>query len=143
MASARARARRDMSISRLIRSKAIKLVENSTSALACSSGETFPDRTRSVATSLIRDTNRVVALGVATKLLDLFRTRNFGGGDTLIKMKGSAGVVSYPEDPLFSVEEMIDAGEESIYRVKERGGDETKLVKLDVAVDELLELISA
>ncbi len=72
---------------------------------------------------ILPDTNRGDALGVATKLLDLFRTRNFGGGDSLIKLKGSIGVVSYPEDPLFSVEEMIDAGEESIYRVKERGGD--------------------
>ncbi len=72
---------------------------------------------------ILPDTNRRDALGVATKLLELFRTRNFGGGETLIRLKGSLGVVSYPEDPLFSVEEMIDAGEESIYRVKERGGD--------------------
>jgi len=72
---------------------------------------------------ILPDTNRTDSLGVATKLIELFRTRNFGGGDTLIKLKGSIGVVSYPEDPLFSVEEMIDAGEESIYRVKERGGD--------------------
>jgi len=71
---------------------------------------------------ILPDTNRGDAFSVAGKLIELFRTRNFGG-DTLIKLKGSFGVVSYPEDPLFSVEEMIDAGEESIYRVKERGGD--------------------
>jgi len=71
---------------------------------------------------ILPDTNRADALGVSTKLLELFRSRNFGG-ETIIHLKGSIGVVSYPEDPLFSVEEMIDAGEESIYRVKERGGD--------------------
>jgi diguanylate cyclase (GGDEF)-like protein/PAS domain S-box-containing protein/putative nucleotidyltransferase with HDIG domain len=72
---------------------------------------------------ILSDTNRVDGLAVANKILDLFRTRTFGDGNKIIKLKCSRGVVSYPDDPLFSVEEMIDAGEESIYRVKERGGD--------------------
>lgn len=72
---------------------------------------------------ILPDTNRVDAFGVGNKILELFRTRNFGDGSNIIRLKCSMGVVSYPEDPLFSVEEMIDGGEESIYRVKERGGD--------------------
>jgi len=72
---------------------------------------------------ILPDTNRVDAFGVGNKILELFRTRNFGDGSNIIRLKCSIGVVSYPEDPLFSVEEMIDGGEESIYRVKERGGD--------------------
>ena len=72
---------------------------------------------------ILLDTNRTDGLAVGTKILELFRTRSFGDGTTIIKLKCSIGVVSYPEDPLFSVEEIIDAGEESIYKVKERGGD--------------------
>ena len=72
---------------------------------------------------ILPDTNRTDALGVGTKILELFRTRSFGDGSNAIKLKSSIGVVSYPEDPLFSVEEIIDGGEEGIYHVKERGGD--------------------
>ena len=72
---------------------------------------------------ILPDTNRIDAFGVGNKILELFRTRSFGDGSNIIKLKCSIGVVSYPEDPLFSVEEIIDGGEESIYRVKERGGD--------------------
>jgi diguanylate cyclase (GGDEF)-like protein/PAS domain S-box-containing protein/putative nucleotidyltransferase with HDIG domain len=72
---------------------------------------------------ILPDTNRLDAFGVGNKILELFRTRSFGDGSNTIRLKCSIGVVSYPEDPLFSVEEIIDGGEESIYRVKERGGD--------------------
>jgi diguanylate cyclase (GGDEF)-like protein/PAS domain S-box-containing protein/putative nucleotidyltransferase with HDIG domain len=72
---------------------------------------------------ILPDTNRVDGLAVANKMIDLFRTRTFGDGTKAIRLKCSMGLVSYPDDPLFSVEEIIDAGEESIYRVKERGGD--------------------
>lgn len=72
---------------------------------------------------ILPDTNRNDASGVGHKIHELFRTRGFGDGNNIIKLKCSIGVVSYPEDPLFSVEEIIDAGEEGIYRVKERGGD--------------------
>ena len=76
---------------------------------------------------ILPDTNRIDAFGVGSKILELFRTRNFGDGSNVIRLKCSIGVVSYPEDPLFSVEEIIDGGEESIYRVKERGGDGVSL----------------
>jgi putative nucleotidyltransferase with HDIG domain len=66
----------------------------------------------------------------------LFRTRSFGDGNNIIKLKCSIGVVSYPEDPLFSVEEIIDAGEESIYKVKERGGDGLALYGREIGVSE-------
>ncbi len=72
---------------------------------------------------ILPDTNRLDGLGVANKILEMFRTRSFGDSVNTIKLKCSIGVVSYPEAPLFSVEEIIDAGEESIYKVKERGGD--------------------
>ncbi len=72
---------------------------------------------------ILPDTNRMDAFAVGNKILELFRTRSYGDGSNIIKLKCSIGVVSYPEDPLFSVEEIIDAGEESIYRIKERGGD--------------------
>jgi diguanylate cyclase (GGDEF)-like protein/PAS domain S-box-containing protein/putative nucleotidyltransferase with HDIG domain len=72
---------------------------------------------------ILPETSRTDALSVATKLLDMIRARGFGDGTNLLKIKCSLGVVSYPEDPLFSVEELIDGAEESIYRVKERGGD--------------------
>lgn len=72
---------------------------------------------------ILPDTNRTDSIEVAKKILELFRARNFGDAQHVTKLKCSIGLVSYPEDPLFSVEEMIDAGEESIYRVKERGGD--------------------
>lgn len=72
---------------------------------------------------ILPDTNRTDALIVANKILELFRTRNFGDMVNTTHLKCSIGVVSYPEDPLFSVEEIIDAGEECIYKIKERGGD--------------------
>jgi diguanylate cyclase (GGDEF)-like protein/PAS domain S-box-containing protein/putative nucleotidyltransferase with HDIG domain len=81
---------------------------------------------------ILPDTNRTDALGVGNKILDIFRTRNFGDASNIIKLKCSLGVVSYPEDPLFSVEEIIDAGEESIYKVKERGGDGVALYGHDI-----------
>ncbi|HAJ57008.1 MAG TPA: hypothetical protein DCL35_04485 [Candidatus Omnitrophica bacterium] len=81
---------------------------------------------------ILPDTNRADALGVGNKILDLFHTRAFGDGSNLIKLKCSIGVVSYPEDPLFSVEELIDGGEEGIYRVKERGGDGVALYGHDI-----------
>jgi putative nucleotidyltransferase with HDIG domain len=80
-------------------------------------------------------------LSVAHKLSELFRTRSFGDGNSAIKLKCSMGVVSYPEDPLFSVDEIIDAGEESIYRVKERGGDGVALYGHEIA-DKSLEKVS-
>ncbi len=73
---------------------------------------------------ILPDTNRTDALAVANKILEICRSRSFGDGNKIIKIKCSIGVVSYPEDPLFSVEEIIDAGEENIYRVKERGGND-------------------
>ncbi len=82
---------------------------------------------------ILPDTNRTDGLSVGNKILDLFRTRSFGDGTRAIKLKCSMGLVSYPDDPLFSVEEMIDAGEESIYRVKERGGDGVALYGHDIA----------
>ena len=72
---------------------------------------------------ILPDTNRIDALAVGNKILDLFRSKNFGDASSIIRLKCSIGVVNYPEDPLFSIEEMIDAGEECIYKVKERGGD--------------------
>jgi diguanylate cyclase (GGDEF)-like protein/PAS domain S-box-containing protein/putative nucleotidyltransferase with HDIG domain len=81
---------------------------------------------------ILPDTNRADALGVGNKILDLFHTRAFGDGSNLIKLKCSIGVVSYPEDPLFSTEELIDGGEEGIYRVKERGGDGVALYGHDI-----------
>lgn len=72
---------------------------------------------------ILPDTNRNDGMSVANKLLQILQTRSFGDGSNVIKVKCSIGVVSYPEDPLFSVDEIIDAGEESIYRVKERGGN--------------------
>ena len=72
---------------------------------------------------ILPETNRMDGLGVANKILEMFRTRSFGDSANVIKLKCSIGVVSYPEAPLFSVEEIIDAGEESIYKAKERGGD--------------------
>ncbi len=90
---------------------------------------------------ILPDTNRLDSLSVANKLLELFRTRSFGDGNNAIKLKCSMGVVSYPEDPLFSVEEIIDAGEESIYRVKERGGDGVALYGHEIA-DKSLEKLS-
>ncbi|MFH0876925.1 MAG: diguanylate cyclase [Candidatus Omnitrophota bacterium] len=72
---------------------------------------------------ILPDTNRSDGMSVANKLLQILQTRSFGDGSNVIKVKCSIGVVSYPEDPLFSVDEIIDAGEESIYRVKERGGN--------------------
>jgi len=81
---------------------------------------------------ILPDTNRLDAFGVGNKILELFRTRSFGDGSNIIRLKCSIGVVSYPEDPLFSVEEIIDGGEESIYRVKERGGDGVALYGHDI-----------
>ncbi len=81
---------------------------------------------------ILPDTNRNDALGVANKILDLFHTRSFGDGTNVIKLKCSIGVVSYPEDPLFSTEELIDGGEEGIYRVKERGGDGVAIYGHDI-----------
>lgn len=72
---------------------------------------------------ILPDTNRADAIAVGNKTLELFRTRSFGDSERVIRIKCSIGVVTYPEDPLFSADEIIDAGEESIYRVKERGGD--------------------
>ncbi|MFH1691321.1 MAG: diguanylate cyclase [Candidatus Omnitrophota bacterium] len=72
---------------------------------------------------ILPDTNRIDGLAVADKILDLLHKRWFGDEATTIRLKCSIGVVSYPEDPLFSVDEIIDAGEQSIYKVKERGGD--------------------
>lgn len=85
---------------------------------------------------ILLDTNRIDALTVANKLLELFRTRTFGDSTHIIKLKCSFGVVSYPEDPLFSVEEIIDAGEESIYKVKERGGDGLALYGHEIGISE-------
>jgi len=90
---------------------------------------------------ILPDTNRTDALAVGNKLSDLFHTRSFGDGSNAIKLKCSIGVASYPEDPLFSVEEMIDAGEEGIYRVKERGGDGVGLYGHDMG-EKLLEKYS-
>lgn len=90
---------------------------------------------------ILPDTNRFDSLSVAHKLSELFRTRSFGDGNNTIKLKCSMGVVSYPEDPLFSVDEIIDAGEESIYRVKERGGDGVALYGHEIA-DKSLEKVS-
>ncbi|MBI5873956.1 MAG: diguanylate cyclase [Candidatus Omnitrophica bacterium] len=81
---------------------------------------------------ILPDTNRADASGVGNKILDLFHTRAFGDGSNFIKLKCSIGVVSYPEDPLFSTEELIDGGEEGIYRVKERGGDGVALYGHDI-----------
>ncbi len=81
---------------------------------------------------ILPDTNRTDALAVGNKLNDLFHTRSFGDDSNAIKLKCSIGVASYPEDPLFSVEELIDAGEEGIYRVKERGGDGIGLYGHDI-----------
>lgn len=72
---------------------------------------------------ILSDTNRTDAVGVAEKILDACRVRSFGDSSSIIKLKCSIGVVSYPEDPVFSVEEIIDAAEENIYKVKERGGN--------------------
>lgn len=87
---------------------------------------------------ILLDTNRSDAMVVSKKVLELFRTRSFGDGTNVIKLKCSIGVVSYSEDPLFSVEEIIDAGEESIYKVKERGGDGVALYGHEIA-DKTLE----
>jgi diguanylate cyclase (GGDEF)-like protein/PAS domain S-box-containing protein/putative nucleotidyltransferase with HDIG domain len=85
---------------------------------------------------ILPDTNRIDGLAVTNKILELFRTRSFGDVTNVIKLKCSMGVVSYPEDPLFSVEELIDAGEECIYRVKERGGDGVALYGHEIGVAE-------
>ncbi|QAT16492.1 signal transducer with PAS sensor, GGDEF (diguanylate cyclase) and metal dependent phosphohydrolase domains [Candidatus Velamenicoccus archaeovorus] len=85
---------------------------------------------------ILPDTNRIDGLAVTNKILELFRTRSFGDVTNVIKLKCSMGIVSYPEDPLFSVEELIDAGEECIYRVKERGGDGVALYGHEIGVAE-------
>lgn len=85
---------------------------------------------------ILPDTHRVDGLAVTNKILELFRTRSFGDVNSVIKLKCSMGVVSYPEDPLFSVEELIDAGEECIYRVKERGGDGVALYGHEIGIGE-------
>jgi diguanylate cyclase (GGDEF)-like protein/PAS domain S-box-containing protein len=88
---------------------------------------------------ILPDTNRTDAANVSRKILELFQTRNFGDVHNAIKLKCSIGVVSYPEDPLFSVEEIIDAGEESIYKVKERGGDGLALYGHEIGEQALAE----
>ncbi len=82
---------------------------------------------------ILPDTNRTDALNVGNKISELFHTRSFGDGSNAIKLKCSIGIVSYPEDPLFSIEEMIDAGEEGIYKVKERGGDGVGLYSHEIS----------
>jgi diguanylate cyclase (GGDEF)-like protein/PAS domain S-box-containing protein/putative nucleotidyltransferase with HDIG domain len=86
---------------------------------------------------ILLDTNRNDGLAVGNKILELFRTRSFGDGTTIIKLKCSMGIVSYPEDPLFSIEEIIDAGEESIYKAKERGGDGVALYGHEIGEKDL------
>ncbi|MFA5038573.1 MAG: diguanylate cyclase [Candidatus Omnitrophota bacterium] len=85
---------------------------------------------------ILPDTHRIDGLAVTNKILELFRTRSFGDVNSVIKLKCSLGVVSFPEDPLFSVEELIDAGEECIYRVKERGGDGVALYGHEIGIGE-------
>lgn len=72
---------------------------------------------------ILPDTNRIDGLAVADKVSQILHNRWFGDESAAIRLKCSIGVVSYPEDPLFSVDEIIDAGEQTIYKVKERGGD--------------------
>lgn len=81
---------------------------------------------------ILPDTNRMDAWAVGNKVLELFHARSFGDVSNIIRLKCSIGVVSYPEDPLFSVEEIIDAAEECIYKVKERGGDGVALYGHDI-----------
>ncbi len=86
---------------------------------------------------ILPDTNRMDGLSVANKVLEILRARWFGDEKTTIKLKCSIGVASYPEDPLFSVDEIIDAGEQSIYKVKELGGDGVALYGHEISEESL------
>jgi len=72
---------------------------------------------------ILPEINRKEAVVVAEKILQIFKKKGFGDEKILIHLKCSIGVASYPEDSIFSPEEMLEAVDKSLFKVKGEGGD--------------------
>lgn len=72
---------------------------------------------------ILSDVNRKNAIIVAKKIHRLLTTKGFGDEENVVNLACSIGVVSYPEDPLFSPKEMIEGVERSLLKVKGLGGN--------------------
>lgn len=72
---------------------------------------------------LLSAVDRDNAILVAKKIIRLFKFKGFGDENNIVNLKCSIGIISYPEDPLFTPAEMIEAVEKSFLRVKTSGGD--------------------
>ena len=72
---------------------------------------------------ILPEVDRKNAVLVSKKLIRAFENKGFGDEDNIVNLKCSIGIVSYPEDPLFSPKEMVESVEKSIFKVKAAGGN--------------------
>ncbi|MFC1709706.1 PAS domain S-box protein [Candidatus Omnitrophota bacterium] len=72
---------------------------------------------------ILPEVSREKAILISQKLIQVFQHKGFGDEKNIVSLKCSIGMISYPEDPLFNPNEMIEAAEKSIVKVKTSGGD--------------------
>ncbi|MDD5005311.1 MAG: PAS domain S-box protein [Candidatus Omnitrophica bacterium] len=72
---------------------------------------------------ILPEVDRQNAILVSRKILRVFEYKGFGDEKNIVNLKCSVGIVSYPEDPLFSPKEMLEAVEKSVFKVKTAGGN--------------------
>lgn len=63
------------------------------------------------------------AVIVARKIHHAFKNKGFGDENNTIHLTCSIGMVSYPEDPIFTAKEFLEAVENSVFKVKGFGGN--------------------
>lgn len=68
-------------------------------------------------------TDRGQALMVAQRILDTINLHNFGNKKTIVKLKISLAVVSYPEDKVASAMDMVKMSEQILAWTKHEGGN--------------------
>lgn len=68
-------------------------------------------------------TDRVKAVALAQRLLDILKTYNFGDKKHAVKLKLSMGVASYPEEPMKKGMDLISTADRVLNKVKREGGN--------------------
>ena len=72
---------------------------------------------------ILPEIDRKNAIIVSKKIIRAFEKKGFGDEKNIVNLKCSIGIVSYPEDPLFSPKEMFESVEKSVFKVKTAGGN--------------------